>query len=93
MSAQNIDCGYLLEPPQRGGSNEYPQSMFFSRNKATIVYPVNPFYFIKMGFMEVKGTMHMGMFSRCVYASSLQSVFCPHNVTLYPTLFKMRYSD
>ena len=29
ISAQNIDCGYLLEPPLRGGSNEYPQSMFF----------------------------------------------------------------
>ena len=26
--AQNIDCGYTLEPPWRGGSNEYPQSMF-----------------------------------------------------------------
>ena len=31
--AQNIDCGYSLEPPLRGpplsgGSNEYPQSMF-----------------------------------------------------------------
>ena len=26
---QNIDCGYLLEPPRRGGSNVYPQSMFF----------------------------------------------------------------
>ena len=24
ISAQNIDCGYSLEPPQRGGSNEYP---------------------------------------------------------------------
>ena len=28
ISAQNIDCGYPLEPPRRGGSNEYPQSMF-----------------------------------------------------------------
>ena len=26
--AQTIDCGYLLEPPRRGCSNEYPQSMF-----------------------------------------------------------------
>ena len=26
--AQNIDCGYSLEPPRRGGSNEYPQYMF-----------------------------------------------------------------
>ena len=28
ISAQNIDCGYPLEPPRRSGSNEYPQSMF-----------------------------------------------------------------
>ena len=26
--AQNIDCGYSLELPQRAGSNEYPQSIF-----------------------------------------------------------------
>ena len=31
--AQNIDCGYTLEPPWRGGCNEYPQSMFWSKNK------------------------------------------------------------
>ena len=23
-----IDCGYSLEPPRRGGSNEYLQSLF-----------------------------------------------------------------
>ena len=28
ITAQNIDCGYSLEPPHRGCSNEYPQSMF-----------------------------------------------------------------
>ena len=28
ISAQNIDCGYSLEPPRRGGSNEYLQSIF-----------------------------------------------------------------
>ena len=28
ISAQNIDCGYSLEPPRQRGSNEYPQSMF-----------------------------------------------------------------
>ena len=26
--AKNIDCGYALELPRRGGSNAYPQSMF-----------------------------------------------------------------
>ena len=25
-----MDCGYSLEPPRRGGSNEYPQSMFLT---------------------------------------------------------------
>ena len=30
ISAQNIDCGYSLEPPCRGGSNKYPQSMFWA---------------------------------------------------------------
>ena len=33
--AQNIDCEYSLELPHRGSSNEYPQSMFLSRNKKT----------------------------------------------------------
>ena len=31
ISAQNIDYGYSLEPPRRGGSNEYPQSLFFGQ--------------------------------------------------------------
>ena len=29
----NIYCGYLLEVPQLGASNEYPQQMFSWRNK------------------------------------------------------------
>ena len=55
ISAQNIDCEYLLEPPRRGSSNEYPQSMFLSRNKKNNVYPCKPqFYYIKVGFEGVK---------------------------------------
>ena len=55
ISAQNIDCWYSLEPPQRGGSNEYSQSMFLSRNKKNNVYPCKPqFYYIKVGFKGVK---------------------------------------
>ena len=30
ISAQSIDCGYTLEPPRRGDSNGYPQSMFLA---------------------------------------------------------------
>ena len=36
---------------RRGGSNEYPQSVFLSRNMKNNVYPCKPqFYYIKMGF-------------------------------------------
>ena len=52
ISAQSIDCWYSFEPPRRGGSNEYPQSMFLSKNT---VYPCKPqFYYIKVGFKGVK---------------------------------------
>ena len=33
---ENICCGYSLEAPCRGASNEYPQHMFSSKNKKTI---------------------------------------------------------
>ena len=46
ISDQHIDCGYSLEPPRRGGSNEYPQSMFLSRNKKIMYIPVNPSFTI-----------------------------------------------
>ena len=50
---QNIDCGYSLEPPRR--SNEYPQSMFLSRNMKNNVYPCKPqFYYMKVGFKGVR---------------------------------------
>ena len=50
-----LNCGFSLEPPRRGGSNEYPQSMFLSRNKKNNVYPSEPqSYYIKVGFKGVK---------------------------------------
>ena len=42
ISVQNIDCGYSLEPPRRGGSNEYPQSMFWAEIWKIMYTPVNP---------------------------------------------------
>ena len=38
---ENICCGYSLEVPRRGASNEYPQHMLSSRNKKKICgYPL-----------------------------------------------------
>ena len=62
ISAQNIDCGYSLEPPRQGSSNEYPQFMFLDRNKKNNIYPSKPqFYYIKV---ELKGDQnYIGVFS------------------------------
>ena len=39
---------------QQGGSNEYQQSMFLSRNKKINIYPCKPqFYYINVGFKGV----------------------------------------
>ena len=47
--AQNIDCGYTLEPPYEGGSNEYPQSMFYSKNKKKCIPLYTPVSLYKSG--------------------------------------------
>ena len=39
--AQNIDCGYTVEPHKRGGSEEYPQCLFWIKNKKTRYAPAN----------------------------------------------------
>ena len=41
-----IDCGYSLEQLQQGGSNEYPQSMFWSKNKKNRYNPAYPSFSI-----------------------------------------------
>ena len=51
--AQNIDCGYTLEPPRLGGSNEYPQSMFWSKNKNKRYTLAYSSFTIKVGFKGV----------------------------------------
>ena len=43
-----------VRPPHRGGSNEYPQSIFWMRNKKTQVYPCKAqFCYIKVGYEGV----------------------------------------
>ena len=43
----NIDCGYTIKLSRRGGSNEYPQSMFWIKNKKNRYTPANPCFTIK----------------------------------------------
>ena len=47
ISAQNIDCGYSLEPPRRGGSNDSTHNLYFIIKIRKIMYtPVNPSFTI-----------------------------------------------
>ena len=60
ISAQNIDCGYSLELPRRGGSYEYPQSMFWAEIwKISRVFLSENFQ-----FLEVKFSRYL---NRCVF--------------------------
>ena len=47
--AQNIDCGYTLEPPQWGGSNVYPQSMFWAKIEKKCIPLLTPVLLYKSG--------------------------------------------
>ena len=46
ISAQIVDCGYSLEPPGRGGYNEYPQSTIWAEIWNLMYTPVNPSFTI-----------------------------------------------
>ena len=43
----SIGCGYTLECPWQGGSNEYPQPMFWIKNKKNRHTSVNPSFLYK----------------------------------------------
>ena len=47
--AQNIDCGYTVEPPRRGGSNEYPQCMFWIKKRKLGIPLQTPVFLNKSG--------------------------------------------
>ena len=47
--AQNIYmyCGYMFEPPHQGSCNEYPQSIFFSKNDKNMYTTVHPSFTLR----------------------------------------------
>ena len=57
---KNIDCGYSLEPPRRGGSNEYPQSMFWAE-----IWKISEFFMRKLPFFggKIFSVYLIGVFS------------------------------
>ena len=51
---QNIDCGYSLEPPRRGGSNVYPQSMFWAK-----IRKISKLFYWNFQFLQFKKSLFM----------------------------------
>ena len=51
---KNIDWGYSLEPPRRGGSNEYPQSVFWAG-----IWKISEFYIWKFSVLEVTFSIYL----------------------------------
>ena len=57
---QNIDCGCSLEPPRRGGSNKYLQSMFWNKNKNNMYTPAYPSFFFSIQKWGLRGFSYHG---------------------------------
>ena len=74
ICAQNIDCGYSLEPPRRGGSKEYPQSMFWAQIWKILVF----FLSENFQFLEVKFSIYL---NRCVFVMlNILKYLEPHEI-------------
>ena len=63
ISAQKHKFGYSLEPPRRGGSNEYPQSMFWIE-----IWKISGFYLKMFSFLVMKFSIYL---NRRVFIMSL----------------------
>ena len=60
---KNIDCGYSLEPPRRGGSNEYHNLRFWVE-----IWKISEFFLSEnFQFLVVKCSIYL---NRCVFVMS-----------------------
>ena len=65
ISAQKHNCGYLLELPQWGSSNKYPQIMFWAE-----IWKISEFLSENFQFLEVKFSIYLNRHVFVMYASS-----------------------
>ena len=81
ISAQNLDCEYSLEPPRRGGSNEYPQSRFW-----TEIRKISEFFIWKFSFFGGKIFsiyLNRRVFVMEIYEMSEISTYCCRRSTAH----------
>ena len=68
--SKNIDCGYSLEPPRRGSSNEYTQSIFEQK------YEKYQNFSLKL---SVFGSENLNIFEEACFRNA-QTLMLPINV-------------
>ena len=81
---KNIDCGYSLEPPRRGGSNDYLQSMFLNRNMKNIKFLSKNFQFLEVNFsislnrrvfvMQLRNCLNYTIYHSCIKSDNMELV-------------------
>ena len=54
----NLCCGYSLEPPRRGGSNVYPQSMFRAKIRKILKIFFTSLHIAWASFRNAENTGH-----------------------------------
>ena len=64
---KKIDCGYSLEPSRWGGSNEYPQSMYWAE-----IWKISEFLFKNFQFLVVKFSIFL---NRRVFEMNYMKIF------------------
>ena len=85
---ENICCGYALEAPRRGTSNEYPQHIYSSRNKKAIMWipPLICSYVILVLFFSISnsgsGLGNVEPTSSVVSVSDSFSTFNPADIDM-----------
>ena len=83
ISAQNIDCGYLLEPPYRGVSNEYPQSMFWAEIRKIsdfFIWKFSFFLVVKFSIYLNRRVFIMGYYIIYLWSKGPNETLCMHRM-------------
>ena len=82
ISAQKHRLWYSLEPPRRGGSNEYPQSMFWAE-----IWKISAFFSENFHFLVVKFSVYLNRRVFLMYIGNSSAQVDLTNTNLSPALW------
>ena len=90
ISAQNIDCGYSLEPPRRGGSNEYHNLCFEQKYEKYQNFYLKTFRFLVVKFSRYLNR-RMNAYQHEHISTGIQKMFTKDFLE-YSNAFRLTYA-